>query len=96
MEKSIFSEIGSDGLRFLKEGVHIGPQGVATITGQLIPALLPTSKATLEVGERLGKGAACIVERGVYAPLNIPVAIKVYIVLFSQLTLTIVISVIRS
>ena len=25
MEKSVFSEIGSDGLRFLKEGVHIGP-----------------------------------------------------------------------
>lgn len=25
MEKSVFSEIGSDGLRFLREGVHIGP-----------------------------------------------------------------------
>lgn len=61
MEKSIFSEIGPDGLRFLKYGVHIGPEGLATITGKLIPALLPTSKATLEVGERLGKGAACIV-----------------------------------
>ena len=25
MEKSIFSEIGSDGLRFLRQGIHIGP-----------------------------------------------------------------------
>jgi hypothetical protein len=77
MEKSIFSEIGNDGLRFLKSGVHIGPQGLASITGHLIPALLPTSKGTLQVGERLGRGAACVVERGIYAPLGIPVAIKV-------------------
>lgn len=50
MEKSIFSEIGSDGLRFLKNGVHIGPEGIATITGQLIPSLLPTTKNSLHVG----------------------------------------------
>ena len=76
MQKSIFSEIGSDGLRFLKSGVHIGPQGIATITGQLIPNLLQTSKATLHVGQKLGKGAACVVERGIYLPLDISVAIK--------------------
>ena len=77
MEKSIFSEIGNDGLRFLRHGLHIGPEGTMTITGEVIPALLPTSKGTLEVRDELGRGAACVVERGVYQPLDIQVAIKV-------------------
>ena len=84
MEKSIFSQIGADGLRFIKEGIHIGPEGIATITGDLIPTLLPTTKSTLSVGKYLGKGAACVVESGFYAPLNIPVAIKVRNMLISR------------
>ena len=77
MEKSIFSEIGNDGLRFLRHGLHIGPEGTMTITGEVIPSLLPTTKTSLSVSEELGRGAACVVEKGLYRPLDIPVAIKV-------------------
>lgn len=61
MEKSIFSEIGSDGLRFIRQDLHIGPEGLMKISGELIPALLPTSRESLIVGEELGRGAACVV-----------------------------------
>ncbi len=44
MEKSIYSEIGSDGLRFLKYDIHVGPKGLTTISGDEINVLLPTSK----------------------------------------------------
>ena len=88
MEKSIFSEIGSVGLRFLRQDLHIGPEGIMKINGELIPALLPTSKEKLEFGEVLGRGSACVVEQGVYSPLNIPVAIKVNTEKDSQSTCT--------
>lgn len=50
MEKSVFSEIGTDGLRFLRQDLHIGPEGIMKISGELIPALLPTSKEKLIMG----------------------------------------------
>lgn len=77
MEKSVFSEIGSDGLRFLRQDLHIGPEGIMKISGELIPSLLPTSKDKMAFGGLLGRGSACVVEQGVYCPLEIPVAIKV-------------------
>lgn len=77
MQKSLFSEIGSDGLRFIRQDLHIGPKGMMTIAGELIPALFHTTKDNLLIGEELGRGAACVVEQGVYSPLNIPIAIKV-------------------
>ncbi len=88
MEKSVFSEIGSDGLRFLRQDLHIGPEGVMKISGELIPALLPTSKDKLAIGGELGRGSACVVERGVYSPLDIPVAVKVLHARCSQSTCT--------
>jgi hypothetical protein len=64
MEKSIFSEIGNDGLRFLKQDLHISPEGLMTISGNHISALLSTTKNNLvTVNETiLGKGAACVVK----------------------------------
>ena len=41
------SYLGSDGLRFIKDGIHIGPEGIATITGEHIPVLMPISKNSL-------------------------------------------------
>lgn len=33
MEKSIFSEIGTDGLRFIRQDLHISPEGMMKISG---------------------------------------------------------------
>ena len=63
MEMSIFSEIGKDGLRFLKEDIHIGTYGITTISGNPINALLPTNKQSLLLCDRqLGKGASSTVQ----------------------------------
>jgi hypothetical protein len=77
MEKSLFSEIGNDGLRFIRQDLHISPEGMMKMGGELIPALFQTTKDNLLIGQELGRGAACVVEQGVYSPLNIPIAIKV-------------------
>lgn len=78
MEKSIFSEIGSDGLRFLRQDILISTEGIMKISGEPLPWLLPTSKERVSSEGELGRGSACVVERGVYLPLGVPVAIKVH------------------
>ena len=47
MEASIFSEIGKDGLRFLREDIHVGPEGMTTISGDHISSLLKINKESL-------------------------------------------------
>lgn len=77
METSIFSEIGKDGLRFLREDIHVGPEGITTISGDHISSLLRVNKDSLNLMSKfLGKGASCVVQEAVYVPENINVAIK--------------------
>lgn len=44
MEQSIFSEIGKDGLRFLREDLHVGVEGMKTMSGENISNLLQINK----------------------------------------------------
>ena len=44
MEASMFSEIGKDGLRFLREDIHVGPEGMTTSSGDHISSLLKINK----------------------------------------------------
>jgi hypothetical protein len=63
MERSIYSEIGNDGLRFLKHDIIITADGLANVSGNVISCLLPTTKHNLSASEViLGKGAACYVQ----------------------------------
>lgn len=77
MESSIFSEIGRDGLRFLREDIHVGREGITTVSGDHISSLLKVNKDTLTLASKfLGRGASCVVQEAVYVPENISVAIK--------------------
>lgn len=77
MEASIYSEIGKDGLRFLREDIHVGPEGITTISGDHISSLLKINKDSLSVVNKvLGRGASCVVQEALYLPENKKVAIK--------------------
>jgi hypothetical protein len=78
MEASVYSEISADGLRFLKEDIMIGRQGLTNISGDTYANMPPVSKTELQaLGNVLGKGNACHVQDGIYKPLGVRVAIKV-------------------
>lgn len=63
MEASIYSEIGKDGLRFLREDIHVGPEGITTISGDHISSLLKINRDSLSVVNKvLGRGASCVVQ----------------------------------
>lgn len=63
MEKSIFSEIDAQGLRFLKQDIIISPEGIMHVNGDHISSLLHTNKDTLIASPAvLGRGTACIVQ----------------------------------
>lgn len=63
MEQSIFSEIGKDGLRFLREDIHVGPEGMTTMSGQDIDKLLKINRDSVSlVNRQLGRGASGTVQ----------------------------------
>ena len=79
MEASIYSEISAEGLRFLKYDIMIGREGLTNISGDTYANMPPVSKTELQaLGNSLGRGNACHVQDGIYKPLGVRVAIKVF------------------
>ncbi len=65
---------GSEGLKFFKDNLQIGKCGlVNTATGESMGNL---AAEDIEFFEMLGKGAAAYVQRALYKPKNIALAIK--------------------
>ncbi|CAD8109335.1 unnamed protein product [Paramecium sonneborni] len=71
---SVYSEIGPDGLRFLKENIKVSKDGLQ-VQGQ--QQLQPINADYIQiVNKHLGRGAAGTVSEAIYKPLGIRVAIK--------------------
>ena len=85
LASSIYSEIGPDGLRFLKYDIKVSKHG---LTQESASYQSQRSNFRLEdiesSGKKIGRGTAAQVEEGVYKPLGIKVAIKVFIVFFKN------------
>lgn len=70
---------GSKGLKFLKDDLQIGKEGLTSIaSGEIFAELLPED---IEFHDVIGRGAAGYVQRAIYKPKGISLAIKVHSVL---------------
>ncbi|EGR27169.1 protein kinase domain protein [Ichthyophthirius multifiliis] len=72
LEKSKNSEIGSQWLDFINNGIKISNDGIRK--GNL--EFQFDKNDVVSTGKCIGEGVACQVEEGIYKPLNIKVAIK--------------------
>jgi len=67
---------GSEGLKFLKDDLQIGKQGLTSITsGEIFAELLP---GDIEFYDIIGRGAAGYVQRAIHKSKGIALAIKVH------------------
>mmetsp|Transcript_3868 Transcript_3868/g.2591 ORF Transcript_3868/g.2591 Transcript_3868/m.2591 type:complete len:132 (+) Transcript_3868:323-718(+) len=68
-------EIGSEGLKIMKEDYEISKMGMRSIsTGAVIAGNL--SEDDIELGEVIGNGASGYVYRGIHKPTGRPIALK--------------------
>jgi len=67
---------GTDGVKFFKDSIQIGRHGITNLaTGEIFGKI---SKDELEFHEVIGRGAAGVVQRAVYKPKGIQLALKVF------------------
>ena len=76
---SIYSEIGPDGLKFLKDNIKVSKEGLHKTTGDMINFQPICMEQIQVINKHLGRGASGTVQEGIYKPLNTKVAIKVEI-----------------
>lgn len=74
LAQSIYSQIDRDGLKFLKDDIKVGKDGLTK--GDNLTQIQSITKEDLEFFGLLGKGAAGQVVEGLYKPNNQRVAIK--------------------
>jgi len=77
LENSHISEIGPDGLNFLKEGIKVNREGLQKGVGDKTVYFQLKSDDIEFSGKVLGRGTSALVEEGYFKPRNMKVAIKV-------------------
>lgn len=80
LEKSVYSEIGPDGLRFLKDGIKVSQQGLQKFASEdntnSHTSLISLQDLQIFDDDKIGSGVSAQVVKGRYKPLDIDVAIK--------------------
>ena len=74
---SIYSEIGPDGLKFLKDNIRVSKEGLIKISDNS-NHFQPINMSQIQIiNKHLGRGASGSVCEALYKPLNVKVAVKV-------------------
>jgi hypothetical protein len=73
---SIYSEIGPDGLKFLKDNIKVSREGLIKMSDNS-NHMQPINMEQIQIiNKHLGRGASGSVSEAIYKPLNVRVAVK--------------------